>query len=126
MIQQNSAGQFSGIGYQAGKSLTLVRNPNWSASTYASAAYKPPAYLNKINVIIGGDTTVIGDTVLKGSDMVQLDTPSQPIVKEAYLSYPSQITFIAGAGTPLRRTRHPARAVHKCEPASCGLGGGRP
>ena len=99
MIQQNSAGQFSGIGYQAGKSLTLVRNPNWNANTYASAAYKPPAYLNKINVIIGGDTTVIGDTVLKGSDMVQLDTPSQPIVKEAYLSYPSQITFIAGAGT---------------------------
>jgi peptide/nickel transport system substrate-binding protein len=99
MIQQNSAGVFGGVGYQTGKSLTLIRNPNWSASTYASATYKPPAYLNQINVVIGGDTTVIGYTVLKGSDEVQLDTPSQPVVKDAYLSYPSQITFVAGAGT---------------------------
>jgi peptide/nickel transport system substrate-binding protein len=99
MLQQNAKGVFQGIGYQPGKSLTLVRNPNWSASTYASSAFKPPAYLNQINVIIGGDTTVIGYKVLKGTDSVQLDTPSQPIVKDAYLNYPSQITFIAGSGT---------------------------
>jgi len=99
MIQQDASGTFQGIGYQPGKSLTLVRNPNWDRNTYASAAYKPPAYLNQINIVIGGDSTVIGDTVLKGSDSVQLDTVAQPIVKQAYLSYPSQIVFIAGSGT---------------------------
>jgi peptide/nickel transport system substrate-binding protein len=86
-------GKFAGIGYQAGKSLTLVRNPNWSASTDFR-----PAYLDGINVIIGGDPSVIGQQVLKGSHMTQLDTPTQSIVKLAYQQYPSQITFTAGSG----------------------------
>ena len=93
MIKANSAGLFSGVGYQTGKSLTLVRNPNWKASTDFR-----PAYLNQINVNIGGDATVIGEQVLKGSAAVQLDTPAQSIVKLAYESYPSQITFTAGSG----------------------------
>ncbi|MGO9820365.1 MAG: ABC transporter substrate-binding protein [Solirubrobacteraceae bacterium] len=86
-------GAFENIGYQTGKSLTLVRNPNWKASTSAA-----PAYLNNINVNIGGDSTVIGQQVLKGSDSVQLDTPTQSNVKLAYESYPSQITFTPGSG----------------------------
>lgn len=86
-------GAFENIGYQTGKSLTLVRNPNWKASTSAA-----PAYLNNINVNIGGDATVIGQQVLKGSDSVQLDTPTQSNVKLAYESYPSQITFTPGSG----------------------------
>ena len=92
-----TTGKFAGIGYQTGKSLTLVRNPNWDPSTYSSA-FKPPAYLNQINVNIGGDATVIGQQVLKGSHAVQLDTPTQSTVKLAYQSYPSQITFTPGAG----------------------------
>jgi peptide/nickel transport system substrate-binding protein len=99
MIQENEkTGQMAGVGYQAGKSLTLVRNPNWNANSYTSA-YKPPAYLNKIVVNIGEDATVIGLQVLKGSDSVQLDTPAQSIVQTAYQQYPSQITFTPGAGT---------------------------
>jgi peptide/nickel transport system substrate-binding protein len=90
-------GRFAGIGYQTGKSATLVRNPNWSASTYTSG-YRPPAYLDRVNIIIGGDATVIGQQVLEGSDAVQEDTPAQSIVKLAYQSYPSQITFTPGAG----------------------------
>jgi peptide/nickel transport system substrate-binding protein len=90
-------GQFSGIGYQTGKSATLVRNPNWNANAYTSA-YKPPAYLNQININIGGDASVIGQQVLKGSHAVQLDTPAQANVKLAYESYPSQITFTPGSG----------------------------
>lgn len=86
-------GKFAGIGYQTGKSATLVRNPNWNASTDFR-----PAYLDQINVNIGGDATVIGQQVLKGSDAVQLDTPAQSIVKLAYQSYPSQITFTTGSG----------------------------
>jgi peptide/nickel transport system substrate-binding protein len=90
-------GVFAGIGYQTGKSATLVRNPNWNANSYTSA-YKPPAYLNQININIGGDTTVIGQQVLKGTDSIQADTPAQSIVKLAYESYPSQITFTPGSG----------------------------
>jgi peptide/nickel transport system substrate-binding protein len=86
-------GLFQGIGYQTGKSLTLVRNPNWNAKTDWR-----PAYLDRINVAIGGDATVIGQQVLKGSDAVQFDTPAQATVKLAYQQYPSQITFTPGSG----------------------------
>jgi peptide/nickel transport system substrate-binding protein len=98
MLENNpTTGVFAGLGYQTGKSATLVRNPNWSASTYASGD-APPAYLNRININIGGDTTVIGQQVLKGSDSVQEDTPAQSIVKLAYENYPSDITFTSGSG----------------------------
>jgi peptide/nickel transport system substrate-binding protein len=98
MLQSNlKTGQFSGLGYQTGKSATLVRNPNWNPNTYSSA-YKPPAYLDRINIDIGGSATVIGQQVLKGSDSIQLDTPAQSVVKLGYLSYPSQITFTPGSG----------------------------
>jgi peptide/nickel transport system substrate-binding protein len=98
MLESNlKTGAFAGIGYQTGKSAVLVRNPNWNPNTYSSA-YKPPAYLDRINIDIGGDAPVIGQQVLKGSDSVQLDTPAQSIVKLAYLNYPSQITFTPGAG----------------------------
>ena len=62
MLKTNSEGKVLGIGYQPGKSATLVRNPNWSASTDFR-----PAYLNQINIAIGGDPNVIGRQVLEGS-----------------------------------------------------------
>jgi peptide/nickel transport system substrate-binding protein len=94
MIQSDpKTGVFQGIGYQTGKSLTLVRNPNWNPKTDWR-----PAYLTRININIGGDATVIGRQVLQGSDGVQFDTPAQSIVKLAYQSYPSQITFTPGSG----------------------------
>ena len=94
MIQSDpKTGLFQGIGYQTGKSLTLVRNPRWNPKTDPR-----PAYLDRINVNIGGDATVIGQQVLKGSDAVQLDTPTQAVVKLAYQQYPSQITFTPGSG----------------------------
>lgn len=95
MIKSNpKTGAFENIGYQTGKSLTLVRNPNWKASSDPVQ----PAYLNGININIGGDATVIGQQVLKGTNSVQLDTPTQSVVKEAYQQYPSQITFTPGSG----------------------------
>ncbi|HEY1590175.1 MAG TPA: ABC transporter substrate-binding protein [Solirubrobacteraceae bacterium] len=97
MLKSDSTGKFAGIGYQTGKSATLVRNPNWNASTY-SQLYHPPAYLDNININIGGDASVIGQQVLKGTHSVQLDTPAQSVVKLAYQTYPSQITFTTGAG----------------------------
>ena len=79
MFKANSEGKVLGVGYQPGKSAVLVRNPNWNASTDFR-----PAYLNQINISIGGDTSVIGRQVLEGSNMVQNDTPAQSIVKLAF------------------------------------------
>lgn len=94
MIQSNTkTGLFQGIGYQTGKSLTLVRNPNWKQN-----GDPRPAYLDQINIKIGGDATVIGQQVLKGSSSVQLDTPTQSTVKLAYQQYPQDITFTSGSG----------------------------
>src|ERR1035438_10101974 len=42
MFKSNAAGKVLGVGYEPGKSATLVRNPSWRAST----DYRP-AYLNR-------------------------------------------------------------------------------
>jgi peptide/nickel transport system substrate-binding protein len=97
MVKGEGNGNSITSGFNPEKSLELVRNPNWSASTYAGP-YKPPALLNAINIQNGGDPSVIGPQVLKGSDVVQLDTPSRATVQQAYTKYPSQITFTTGAG----------------------------
>jgi peptide/nickel transport system substrate-binding protein len=93
MVQADKTGKIAGIGYQPGKSDTLVRNPNWNPKTDFR-----PAYLDRINFNIGGDSTVIGQQTLKGSHMVMLDTPTNSTVKLAYEQYPSQITFTPGSG----------------------------
>jgi peptide/nickel transport system substrate-binding protein len=93
MLKANSEGKVLGTGYQPGKSATLVRNPNWNASTDHR-----PAYLNQINISIGGDSNVIGRQVLEGSDMVQSDAPAAPILKLALQQHPSQLVISAGGG----------------------------
>jgi peptide/nickel transport system substrate-binding protein len=94
MFQADSSGKVLGVGYQPGKSVTLVRNPNWNAGTDFR-----PAYLDQINIAIGGDTTVIGRQVLEGSHMVQNDTPAQSIVKLAYEKFRTQLQISPGAGS---------------------------
>jgi peptide/nickel transport system substrate-binding protein len=93
MWKANAEGKVLGIGYQPGKSATLIRNPNWSASTDFR-----PGYLDQINISIGGDPTVIGRQVLEGSHIVQNDTPAQPIVKLAFEKFRSQLLISPGAG----------------------------
>jgi peptide/nickel transport system substrate-binding protein len=93
MLKNDSAGKVLGIGYVPGKSATLVRNPNWNPATDFR-----PAYLDQINIKLGGDTTVIGRQVLEGSDMVQNEVPAQPIVKLAYQKFRSQLEISPGAG----------------------------
>jgi peptide/nickel transport system substrate-binding protein len=93
MFKADSEGKVLGVGYQPGKSATLVRNPNWRASTDFR-----PAYLNEIDIKIGGDPNVIGRQVLEGSDLVQNDTAAAPIVQLAYEHFPSQLQISLGAG----------------------------
>src|SRR5207302_3713259 len=93
MLKQGSGGKVLGTGYQPGKSLTLVRNPNWNASTDFR-----PAYLDGIDISIGGDTNVIGRQALDGSHMTQSDAPSTPVLKLAYEKFRSQLEISPGAG----------------------------
>lgn len=93
MLKADTEGKVLGVGYQPGKSATLVRNPNWSASTDFR-----PANLNQINISIGGDANVIGRQVLEGSDMVQSDAPAAPILKLALQQHRSQLMISAGGG----------------------------
>jgi peptide/nickel transport system substrate-binding protein len=93
MFKSNSKGYVLGIGYDPGKSATLIRNPNWKASTDFR-----PAYLDQINYKIGGDPTVIGHQVLDGSSLVQSDPVDNSIVELAYEHYPAQMIVTPGAG----------------------------
>jgi peptide/nickel transport system substrate-binding protein len=94
MLRANSKGKFLDLGYQQGKSATLIRNPNWNAATD-----RRPAYLDRIDIKIGGDPNVIGRQVLTGSHMVQNDTPAAAIVKLAYKHYYHQLVAVPGAGS---------------------------
>ncbi len=69
MVKASKQGKILGIGYQPGASATLVRNPNWNPNTDHR-----PAYLNQIDINIGGDPNVIGRQVLMDSHAVQGDT----------------------------------------------------
>jgi peptide/nickel transport system substrate-binding protein len=93
MWKADSSGKVLSVGYQPGKSATLVRNPNWSATTDFR-----PAYLDQINISIGGDPTVIGRQVLEGSHSIQNDPAAQSIVKLAYEKFRDQLDISPGAG----------------------------
>ena len=94
MIKNNSAGKVLGVGYFPGKSLTLVRNPNWSSSTDFR-----PGYLNEVQIKIGGDNAVIGRQVLEGKDIVQSEPPTQANIKLAAEKYKNQMYISPGAGS---------------------------
>jgi peptide/nickel transport system substrate-binding protein len=94
MIKNNPEGKVLGGGYIPGKSVTLVRNPNWKASTDFR-----PAYLNEIDIKIGGAKAVIGRQVLEGTTVVENEPLVQSIVKLAAESYKSQLEISPGAGS---------------------------
>jgi peptide/nickel transport system substrate-binding protein len=94
MLKNNAEGKVLGIGYIPGKSATLVRNPNWNAKT----DYRP-AYLNEIDIKIGGTSSVIGRQVLEGSDIVQNESAvAQSAVRLAAEKYKSQLQISPGGG----------------------------
>ena len=94
MLKNNAEGKVLGIGYIPGKSATLVRNPNWNAKT----DYRP-AYLNEIDIKIGGTSAVIGRQVLEGSDIVQNESQvAQSAVRLSAEKYKSQLQISPGGG----------------------------
>ena len=93
MLESTPAGRFLNLGYRPGTSATLVRNPNWRRATDPA-----PAYLNRIDIKIGGSAQVIGRQVLLGSDSVQNDIPTNTNVALAYQRYYRQLVAVPGAG----------------------------
>ncbi|HEU4701037.1 MAG TPA: ABC transporter substrate-binding protein, partial [Conexibacter sp.] len=94
MVPGDSDGKLLGEGYVPGRSLRLVRNPNWSAATDHR-----PAYLDAIDFKIGGSPTVYGRQTLAGRGLVLADPPTPALVKKAYQEARDQIFFSPGAGT---------------------------
>jgi peptide/nickel transport system substrate-binding protein len=95
MLKNDAQGKVLGIGYVPGKSATLVRNPNWNPKT----DYRP-AYLNEIDVKIGGTSAVLGRQVLEGTNVVQNEsTVAQSVVRLAAEKFKSQMEISPGAGS---------------------------
>jgi peptide/nickel transport system substrate-binding protein len=94
MIRADRDGKVLGEGYVPGRSLRLVRNPNWSA-----AGDHRPAYLDEIEFKIGGSPTVSGRQVLAGRALVLADPPTPALVKKAYQEARDQIIFSPGSGS---------------------------
>ena len=85
------------VGRSPGKSIRLVRNPNWSKAT----DYRP-AYLDQIEIQEGNnDLTPAARRALNGSGMVCCDTyqPPASVVKQAVQRSKDQILFVPAGGT---------------------------
>ena len=107
MIKANNNGNINGVGYQPGKLITLVRNPNWNAKT----SWRP-AYANEILFKEGfQDPTVQTRQILSGSADVNGDTPPPPVELRSILSNSGekhQLTF-----TPTGGSRYIALNIRK-------------
>ncbi len=93
MLKNNAQGNVLGIGYTPGKSAILVRNPNWRASTDFR-----PACLDEINIKIGGDSTILAEQTLSGSNVVDGGNPPPSALATAYHLHKSQLEISPGGG----------------------------
>ena len=74
MLENDASGK--AVGYQAGRRIHLVRNPNWDAAT----DYKP-AYVDEIDMPQGNDdSTLASRRVLSSSGMLTGDFSPPPVV----------------------------------------------
>ena len=92
MVKNDSSG--NAIGYKAGKSIDLVRNPNWDKST----DYRP-AYLDEIFIRTNAsDANVASKQVLNGQSMLFDANPPANIVKEVATKIKDQYTQVPSGG----------------------------
>lgn len=92
MFAASRAGRVLGVGYRPGTSATLLRNPDWHASTDFR-----PAYLDEIKFRMRGDADAVGRRVLAGAGLIQ-DEPTSTIVEWAHAHDPNQLRITPGAG----------------------------
>src|SRR3954465_10444206 len=93
MIANDASGKATG--YQAGRDIHLVRNPNWDKSL----DFKP-AYLDEIDMPQGNDdTTVASRKILDGQSMVNGDfSPDPAVLKQVVTRQKDQLQRVPNGG----------------------------
>ena len=104
MIANDAQGKLTG--FKAGKSIQLVRNPNWDASKDFR-----PAYLDEILLRTNStDANVAGRQVLQGESLVLDTSPPAQVLKRVVQSQKDQLSTLPGGGFrwfPLNTTIKP-------------------
>ena len=104
MVKNDASGNL--VGYQAGKSIDLVRNPNWDKST----DYRP-AYLDEIQMTTNeADASIAAQQVLTGSHLTLDANPPAAQLKDVVLNRKGQFVQLPGGGYryfPLNTTIKP-------------------
>jgi len=104
MVKNDAQGNT--VGYQAGKSIDLVRNPNWDKST----DYRP-AYLDEIQMTTNeSDASIAAQQVLTGSHLALDTNPPAAQLKDAVTTKKGQFVQLPGGGYryfPLNTTIKP-------------------
>jgi peptide/nickel transport system substrate-binding protein len=93
MVENNAQGK--AIGYEAGRRIHLVRNPNWDQSLD-----NRPAYLDEIEIQQGNDDPVVSSReVLEGQSMISGDqVPPPAILREAVTQRKDQLALVPSGG----------------------------
>ena len=93
MVENDAEGK--AIGYEAGKRIHLVRNPNWD-----KAKDFRPAYVDEWDMPQGNDdTTVASRRILDGQSMINGDfSPPPAILKQAITSKKEQLVLVPNGG----------------------------
>ncbi len=93
MIENDAEGK--AIGYEAGRRIHLVRNPNW----VADGDFRP-AYLDEIDMPQGNDdTTVASRKILDGENMINGDfSPDPAVLKQVITQSEEQLTLVPNGG----------------------------
>jgi peptide/nickel transport system substrate-binding protein len=93
MIENDASGKLTG--YQAGKDIHLVRNPNWDKST----DFKP-AYLDEIDMPQGNDdTTVASRKITDGTSLINGDfSPPPSVLKQVITRNKELLTLVPNGG----------------------------
>jgi peptide/nickel transport system substrate-binding protein len=104
MVANDGKGNLTG--YKAGKSIDLVRNPNWNKD----ADFRP-AYLDEIKLTTNAtDANVSGRQVLSGQNLVLDTNPPAQVLKRVVQRQKDQLVTLPGGGFrwfPLNTTIKP-------------------
>ncbi len=93
MIENDASGKAAG--YEPGRRIRLVRNPNWNAQLDTR-----PAYLDEIEIREGNDdATLMSRRILEGENMINGDQPPPPmILRSALAERKDQIRLVPSGG----------------------------
>jgi peptide/nickel transport system substrate-binding protein len=93
MIENDRSGR--AVGYEPGRRIRLVRNPDWNAQLDTR-----PAYLDEIEIREGNDdATLMSRRILEGENMINGDQPPPPaVLRSALAERKSQIQLVPSGG----------------------------